>query len=298
MTQLSAPSLSIVTVVRNDRAGLARTLRSLQGQADLDFEWVVVDGQSTDGTWESLHDLQLPFRSRLLSSPPKGIYDAMNRAVQVASGDWLWFINAGDFLLGPDAVRMAKQLIEGNLPAGLIGTPVEVVTAAGFLYDVVMPRLREDGQRRYAEFHHQGALTSAHAFRLVNGFDVNLSLAADGDLLDRMAALVPVEVANDRLVAFVLGGASSRRIRWTLQQIRQYRVPAADERSDMSVAVRQRFRDLLMAPAPRPLRMAVTRFFLRREQRVLASLRDTSSSIAHWPDHVRDAHSGHRSCCL
>lgn len=89
--------ISIVTVVLNDAPGLRATATSLGGQQFTDFEWLVKDGDSTDGTAQALLSLTpMPVWSE--SSPDTGIYDAMNAAAAHATGEWLLFLNAGDVL--------------------------------------------------------------------------------------------------------------------------------------------------------------------------------------------------------
>ena len=89
--------ISIVTVVLNDEPGLRATAESLDSQDFTDFEWLVKDGGSTDGTAEMLPSLT-PLPAWCESSPDTGIYAAMNTAAAHATGSWLLFLNAGDVL--------------------------------------------------------------------------------------------------------------------------------------------------------------------------------------------------------
>lgn len=90
--------LSVITVVRNDPEGLQRTAQSLTEQQFADLEWIVIDGASTDGTVAALSILSGQVRQPdvLISEPDRGIYDAMNKGLVRAQGDWLTFLNAGD----------------------------------------------------------------------------------------------------------------------------------------------------------------------------------------------------------
>jgi glycosyltransferase involved in cell wall biosynthesis len=88
-------SLSIVTVVFNDLKGLKETYTSLKAQTFTNFEWIVIDGASTDGTKEYIgqnNDLI----SKYISEPDNGIFDAMNKGIKLATGTWITFLNAGD----------------------------------------------------------------------------------------------------------------------------------------------------------------------------------------------------------
>lgn len=86
---------SVVTIVRNDKAGLKNTYESVLSQTFTDFHWVVIDGASNDGTTEYLKSIQENFLN-VLSEPDRGIYDAMNKGLNLAQGQYVVFMNAGD----------------------------------------------------------------------------------------------------------------------------------------------------------------------------------------------------------
>jgi putative colanic acid biosynthesis glycosyltransferase len=88
--------LSIVTIVRNDAAGLERTRAGIAAQTGArDFEWLIVDGASTDGTAEIARAFDEPYAS-VVSEPDRGIFDGMNKGLERATGTFIVFLNAGD----------------------------------------------------------------------------------------------------------------------------------------------------------------------------------------------------------
>jgi glycosyltransferase involved in cell wall biosynthesis len=89
------PAVSIITVCRNALPGLQRTRDSVRQQSCRDFEWIIIDGDSTDGTREFLEKIA-PETDHVVSEPDSGIYDAMNKGLQIATGERVWFMNAGD----------------------------------------------------------------------------------------------------------------------------------------------------------------------------------------------------------
>ena len=96
MTISTFPRLSIITVTRNARTALLRTARSIAPlAARLDLEWIVVDGASGDGTRMWLESRDEPWL-RGTSEADAGLYDAMNKGIDRARGQFLWFVNAGD----------------------------------------------------------------------------------------------------------------------------------------------------------------------------------------------------------
>ena len=100
----SNPKLSIITVIYNDRDGLNITLNSIKGQSFQDYEWIVIDGGSTDGSVDLIKENKTLIK-RWVSEPDEGIYDAMNKGIRFATGDWVTFMNAGDLYTSSDALN-------------------------------------------------------------------------------------------------------------------------------------------------------------------------------------------------
>lgn len=103
------PVLSIITITYNAEEFLERTLRSILAQTDQDFEYLLIDGGSKDRTLA----VAAQYKSRinvLISEPDRGLYDAMNKGQAKASGQYVWFMNAGDEIAEPDAVAKIKEL--------------------------------------------------------------------------------------------------------------------------------------------------------------------------------------------
>lgn len=107
-------SLAIITICRNDRAGLERTFASLHAQSDQRFTHVVVDGGSTDGSVELIHSHAHRIE-RWVSEPDGGIYAAMNKGWRMAEADFILFINSGDGLADADAVARCLPLLDEGI---------------------------------------------------------------------------------------------------------------------------------------------------------------------------------------
>lgn len=112
------PSVSIITVCRNAHAGLRMTADSIDRQSCRDFEWIIVDGASTDETPHYLRQLTALW-IRWISEEDEGIYDAMNKGLRMARGEYVWFVNAGDTLYDEHALaRVARDIPEVDIIFG------------------------------------------------------------------------------------------------------------------------------------------------------------------------------------
>ena len=96
--------LSIITINYNDKEGLARTMNSVLSQTYTDFEYIVIDGGSNDGSKTIIeqHQDQLGY---WVSEPDSGIYNAMNKGIAKANGEYILFLNSGDVLIDDTIIK-------------------------------------------------------------------------------------------------------------------------------------------------------------------------------------------------
>lgn len=116
--QMASPLLSIITVNLNNRDGLQKTIDSVISQTFTDYEWIVIDGGSTDGSKELIEQYADRF-AYWCSEPDKGIYNAMNKGIAHAKGEWLLFINSGDWLSEREVLNTVfSQQLSGDIIYG------------------------------------------------------------------------------------------------------------------------------------------------------------------------------------
>lgn len=117
--------LSIITINRNNAQGLETTLKSINTQTCKDFEHLVIDGASTDNSVDVIKRCEDECINRhWISEPDKGIYNAMNKGIKMAKGDYLQFLNSGDCLVDDFVVeRMLKEL---NLRSNSLGKEIPI----------------------------------------------------------------------------------------------------------------------------------------------------------------------------
>lgn len=105
------PTISIITITYNAERFLERTIQSVLAQQVNDFEYIIIDGASKDGTLDIIkrHESHI---TTWISEPDRGLYDAMNKGLHLAKGKYVWFMNAGDEL--NDSQTLANLLIRIN----------------------------------------------------------------------------------------------------------------------------------------------------------------------------------------
>ena len=131
-------TLTIITINRNNASGLEKTIRSVASQIKGDFEYVVIDGASADRSVEVIRSFEATFGERLkwISEPDKGIYNAMNKGIGMATGDYLQFLNSGDSLVSDDVTkRMTEALKSKGYPSILYGNMLKDIPGGKAMRD-------------------------------------------------------------------------------------------------------------------------------------------------------------------
>ncbi len=152
--------MSVVSVCYNNRAGLEETWASVRGQSFQEWEWIVIDGASADGTEAFLRSIG-DARLQWVSERDGGIYDAMNKGLTRAEGDYVTFLNSGDAFGGPDVLaEVARAAQAGGLPDLCYGDAYEKAPDGGLLRKAALPHRRV----WYGMFTHHQAMFYRRAF--------------------------------------------------------------------------------------------------------------------------------------
>ena len=208
---VDTPWLSVVTVVKNDLAGLRQSLDSLRDQDLTKVELVVIDGSVEHSEVASLVH-EFPVSSCLEWSAPEGVYQAMNRGLALAQGEYIYFLNAGDTLYDPRVVTDLHHLISESKPGWLVGL-VQIteisghkVTSASWDYEAESRAFFSRGVFPP----HQGTVVKTELLLSIGGFNTDYTIAADyAAALSLSLAAKPLMV--DRVVAcFTEGGLSTK----------------------------------------------------------------------------------------
>lgn len=199
-----APLLSIITITRQNRDGLAASANSLAVQTQRDFEWIVIDGASTDGTAELLD--QAPRQPDFFQSQrDHGIYDAMNKGLSHANGDYTLFLNAGDSLATSDTLALICNELSNHRPDFLYGDALEQDLHGQCHYKAA----RSHSRAALGLFTHHQAMLYKTAILKNLRYNLDYKIAADYDLTLRfLKQAQSVHYLSAPLCIFAAGGLS------------------------------------------------------------------------------------------
>ena len=169
---------SIITVVLNAKEDLIETIKSLKEQSHKDFEYIIIDGGSTDGTIEVINK-NLDIIDKWISEKDSGIYDAMNKGLDLCEGNYIGMLNAGDKYT-PNAL----SIINGYLNIDNID----------FIFGSVMKKILRHSLRKYriywnfdfASSHSSGFFIKNEAQKKLGKYNLKYKISSDYDLFYRM----------------------------------------------------------------------------------------------------------------
>lgn len=215
------PLISVVTVCLNAAAGLPGALNSVLAQEFDEYDYVVIDGASTDGSVELLRDFAPRFGARLrwMSEPDRGIYEAMNKGLAAARGEYVAFLGADDRLAPGALAAVARALAREPRPEIVCGATR--VSGQMGEWDEPARAVGPAGRPRRAPARHQSVFVAREAALAAGGFDTRYRIAADYDLYLRLLERGARQVfIKETLSRFALGGISSSN---TVDTAREYR---------------------------------------------------------------------------
>lgn len=218
LSQQETPSflLSIITVTRNNLSGLKKTAASINAQtARNQIQWVVIDGKSWDGSVEFVQQQQKT-GDYFVSEQDKGLYDAMNKGIRSAQGEFLWFLNAGDTLFAENIVQLLNPFFAN----------ADVIYGETMLTDMDGKNLGTRSEQTTRKLPQTLTLQSMLGGMIVNHqsvivkkefcpeFDIQWKIAADYDWLCNVLKQ-SLRVKNSWLIhsGFELGGLSSQKVK-------------------------------------------------------------------------------------
>lgn len=210
------PKLSVITIVYNNVQDIERTMLSVLNQTYRDIEYILIDGASTDGTL----DVILKYQDRisvLLSERDQGIYDAMNKGLARATGDYVLFMNSGDEIYAPDTVEKVFAVADdGDIYYGETEMYNQQWQSLGQRRHKAPERFSWKSFRLGMSISHQAIYVKRS---LVEPYDTSYKLSSDIDWIIR-AAKKAKKIVNTRMYVakYLVGGMSKARHRQSLKE--------------------------------------------------------------------------------
>jgi putative colanic acid biosynthesis glycosyltransferase len=199
------PFFSIITVTRNHLDGLRRTRASVTSQTCSDYEWIIVDGASTDGTAAFLPHCP----ATIISEPDNGIYDAMNKGLEGTCGQYVIFMNAGDCFAASGTLGTIQEEAARINPDFIYGDALETLPSGQLVY------------KKSRHYHHasHGMITHHQSMlyrRDIMGdlrYDPGYKIAADFDFTARfLEKTSKMMQCRFPICVFEPGGTSQRHV--------------------------------------------------------------------------------------
>ncbi|MBU0697476.1 MAG: glycosyltransferase [Bacteroidetes bacterium] len=216
MAQTFKPLLSVITVVYNNVEHIERTVKSAINQSYPNIEYVVIDGASTDGTLNILKKYHDKI-DVLISEPDQGIYEAMNKGLDLAKGDYVLFMNSGDEIFATDTVEnVFNSLAFADIYYGETEMLNEQLQSEGRRRHQAPDQLSLSSFRYGMSVSHQAIYVKKS---ITKSFDPKYQLSADIDwILDAISKAKTIVNTHQYVAKYLMGGLSKQKHRESLME--------------------------------------------------------------------------------
>ncbi|EHQ27836.1 glycosyltransferase family 2 protein [Mucilaginibacter paludis] len=210
------PRLSIITIVYNNVRHIERTILSVLNQTYKNIEYIVIDGLSTDGTLDVINRYRDSI-AVVVSEKDKGIYDAMNKGIEIATGDYILFMNSGDELFAADTV---EKVFATEPDADIYYGETEVINDDG----ESMGRRRHKAPEKFTWRGFNLGMSISHQAiyikkSIIEPYDSRYQLSADIDWIISAAKKAKKIVNTRQYVAkYLFGGMSKKKHKQSLAE--------------------------------------------------------------------------------
>jgi len=210
------PKLSVITIVYNNVRDIERTILSVLNQTYSNIEYIIVDGLSTDGTFQMIKQYQDRV-SKIISEKDRGIYDAMNKGLALATGDYVIFMNSGDEFYDAGTVTAVFAAADD---ADIYYGETEMIAGSG--ESLGQRRHKAPKQFTWRGFEYGMSISHQAIYvrrALAEPYDRQYQLSADIEWIIRAAKKAKKIINVNRYVAkYLVGGMSKKKHRQSLQE--------------------------------------------------------------------------------
>ena len=219
---MSEPKISIITVCKNAENAIERTMLSVVTQSCFseNIEYLIIDGASTDKTIEIIQQYADKYPIKWISEPDSGIYNAMNKGIKLATGDHLLFLNAGDYLIHYNVVKLLLNTFVDN--------EFDVIHGNTFCIDVFSGKYFVRGVKENpgSDFFfvntlpHQATFYKKDVFEKFGGYEENFRIISDNLLNKKLLCdhKVSAKYVDQIISVFLNDGISSTNRELDLQE--------------------------------------------------------------------------------
>jgi len=206
---------SVITVCLNNASTINRTIESVLSQTYKNIEYIIIDGASSDNTLSLVYDYSYRI-SKVISEPDKGIYDAMNKGIALATGDVVSFLNADDYYASSDVIEKVASAFTASGAACCYGDIYYVEQSN----TSKIVRYWKTSKFKIGSFQygwcppHSAFFVLRSVIHRWGGFDLNYKIAGDFELILRYLEVAKISnyYISDVLTIMRLGGVSNRNI--------------------------------------------------------------------------------------
>ncbi len=218
---MNRPLFSVITIAKNAGRVIRPTLRSVAAQTFSDFEYIIIDGASTDDTLAIAREYCIP-RMIVVSERDKGIADAMNKGIRLSSGKLIIHMNAGDAFADPEVLQRVAADHRQSGWEWAIGSSEAVDPRRGVIREQRVRGFDFGVLRRMQIVPHQSAFVAHTVFERFGLFSENFKIAMDYDFWLRIGQSVTPQILPFVVSRVLLGGVSSNplRVNWEVRRAR------------------------------------------------------------------------------
>ena len=209
------PFFSIITVVKNDEINIKKTIKSIINQTFKDFEYIIIDGKSSDTTLNKI----LHFKKKIntiISEKDRGIYFAMNKGAKISNGKVILFVNSGD-LLTKNALKIVKKKFNDHKDIGFVFGAVKRHYTTGVIYKHGINFKKLSYNFDFATSHSTGFFIKKKIFKKIGYFDTNFKISADYNLYLKLIVKMKIKgvaTKKNELIGVMKSGGYSSKIKF------------------------------------------------------------------------------------
>lgn len=205
------PKFSIITVVYNGESTIEKTILSIINQSYKNIEYIIIDGSSKDKTLEIINRYKDRV-TKIISEKDNGLYYAMNKGIDLVTGDYIWFINSGDEIYSKDTIVVIMDKIKDSLPDAIYGKTALYGYNGEFVKSPEVPqKIDSKSFIKGMVVSHQGFIVNKN---IIEYYNTEYKSASDQDWIIRMLNKSRnVLNVNEIISKYIIGGSSYKNFR-------------------------------------------------------------------------------------